>query len=544
MEIPSTIRSYAALLKSRFDVWSLLSLAALLAGIGLRLISTLPLHRWPTEPDTLLTAMTALRILKGDAVVFYSGARLGALESYLHAAVFAVAGISRSATVLAPLLCGAGLLVAFLALSRRILDRPASTLAFVAFALPASGFLYWTSQPNGYPLMMLLVVTVLYLGDRVARGSFPWWEPLAMGVAGGLGFWASLQTLAALLPAVGWIALHRGRSFFRPRLAGLVLVGILVGAAPWLAFNIRYPLETFNGNYAARPARDVRTVIENNSYLARYTLPELVASLDPEGGVNPPNRVQVLLRPVLLVVFGAGVLAAGILSALWFLERSRGSRPPLPPWLLPVFVAGAMWLMASSSEAVAYHGLNVRYILPVYIAACVLVGLLSKVVPSPVRPLVVGGCGLVFVVASVAGAPLPGSEFRQRQKRAAESEEAALRFLGREGVEAVWGDYWEVYSINFLRAGRMTGVPTLEQFDYYGYERDLSEGPLRWALLSRTPGRAEAWATRAGIRGTATSPAAGVFVFLPDTADPAATRPRRALSRNLRDAYAAATAPR
>jgi dolichol-phosphate mannosyltransferase len=544
MAISKTIRSYAALLKSRFDIWTTLSAAALLGGVGLRLASTLPLPRWPTEPDALLTAMRALRILRGDAVVFYSGVRLGALESYLHAAVFAVAGVSRGATAVAPLLCGAALLAAFLALSRRLLDRPASTLAFVAFALPAPGFLFWTYLPNGYPLVMLLVTVILFLGDRLARGPATRWTPLALGLAGGLGIWASLQTLSALLPALAWIVFHRGRAFLWPREVGLLAVGLLAGAAPWLAFNVKYPLETFHENFAARPVRDVRVFVENNSYLARYTLPELVSTLDPQGGVNSPTRATRLLRPLALGVFGLGLLAAGALLARWIVERRRGGKQPVPPWVLLLAVAGTIWLIAASSEAVSYRGLNARDLLPTYLAACAFVGLLVTVASGRLRPVVFGLSATILVLASINGAPLPGSEPRARQKIAGETEEAAIRFLEREGVEAVWGDYWEVYAINFLRAGRMTGVPTLEVLDYYGYEKALPPTPVRWALLCRTPGRAELWASLAGIRGTVASPADGVWVFLPSPADPATTKPERALSGALREAYAAVLAPR
>jgi len=544
MAISKTIRSYLALLRSRFDVWSGLCVAALLAGLALRIAATLPLHRWPTEPDALLTAMRAQQILQGDLVVFFSGVRLGALESYLHAASIWGLGATRGATAVVPLLVGAAALAAFLALSRRLLDRPASSLAFLAFALPTPAVLYWTFQPNGYPLVMFFVVLVLLLGDRVAREPDAPWSPLALGLAGGLGVWTSLQTLAALVPALAWVGLHRGRGVLRRAPAGLFALGLLAGSAPWIGFNLKYPFASFHGNFAARPAADLRTFVGNNVYLARCSVPELVATLDPEGGVNPPRRVQRVLRPFALGVFGLGTLAAGLLLGRWAAARWRGERRSVPPWTLLVAVVGTMWLMAASSEAVAYHGLNVRYILPIYPAACAFVGLLVTAAPPAVRrPVFVAG-GLVLVAFSVAGAPLPGSALRARQERDAECESATIRFLEREHIDAVFGDYWEVYSLNFLRSGRIAGIPTRQDLDFFDHERSLPRSQYRWALLCRTPGRVESWAARAGIQGTVSSPAEGTWVFLPDSPTPESATADRSGFDSLRSAYAAVIAPR
>ena len=169
MHILKTSRSYLSLLRSRWDAWSLFALLALLGGIGLRVAYTFPVHRFPADGDALMTGIRAFRILEGHTPVFYSGVRIGALESYGHAALFALFGASRTTISITPLVSTCLMLLAFFFLARRLVGRRAACFALLVFAFPPASFLLWTYMPNGYPETVFLGLADPLGRRRVAR---------------------------------------------------------------------------------------------------------------------------------------------------------------------------------------------------------------------------------------------------------------------------------------------------------------------------------------------------------------------------------------
>ena len=132
-----------------------MALALILLGTFLRVLHAFPAYKFPGDADALGPGLRAFWILKGHTPVFYADARLGAFESYLHAAAFTLAGASRASMSLAPLVCGALGLVAFWFLIRSLLGEKLGALALLFLAFPSPAYIFWTYLPIGYVETML-----------------------------------------------------------------------------------------------------------------------------------------------------------------------------------------------------------------------------------------------------------------------------------------------------------------------------------------------------------------------------------------------------
>ncbi len=454
-------------------------------------------------------------------------------ESYLQAPAIAVLGPSRAALPLAPLLAGVVTLVAFWLLVRSLLGPPLGAVALLFMALASPVYVFWTYLPIGYAETMLFGSAVLCFAERIRSREDTGLAPLGLGLAGGLGFWNSILTLAFLLPALAWLPWRRQRLATSRRFLALLTLGFVVGAAPWIAYNVVYPLASFRNNFATRPSSRPRQLLSNAGYLATYSLPELVAATDPEDGINVPSRVQVVLRPAVLALHVAAGLFVLVALARWWRPRSS----PAPGWVLLLLVAAVNILFAVISEAGDTRGLTARYILPIYLIVPAALALLLSAVwkRSRVVAAVLGALCLVF---NVAGYWLPGTPMRLRCEERAREDDRLVRFLAEHDVGAVFGDYWTVYPINFLTRERILGIARQPEFDFFRYGDLLIPG-RRWALVSRESSTLELWARKAGIDGLTSS--VGTYdVFVPN--DAFMLQSPRAFVERLRSAYPVAPA--
>ena len=353
--------------------------AGFAVGVALRYLTLFPVTKFPADADCIQTGLCALRILGGDFRVFWNGVRTGAIESYFHALSFMILGTTRQAMGYAPwLVSSLGMLFSWLFVNR-IAGGKAAGWGLFAIVLPAPAFLYWTAQPNGYSVTLALAAATLWLGAWVAD------EPdrrvlwLAFGLVVGLSWWASLLTLSVSLPMIAWLVLRKApfglaaggaRLAHCARVGALAAAGFLVGAAPWIAYNVRYPFASFTAaNSVARPALSPALVADNLRFVTTDSLPELFVSTDPEGGPNPPCPLARALRFPAAAVY---CLAFG-----WFFACGDRDSPAGPKRrrALAVLLIGATVGINVLSAAGSTRGLNVRYVLPIYLLAPLALGL-------------------------------------------------------------------------------------------------------------------------------------------------------------------------
>ena len=525
MHILKTSRSYLSLLRSRWDGWSVLALVALAAGAILRGVSTFPVHRFPADADSLLTGIRAFLILEGHTPVFYSGVRIGALESYGHAALFALFGVSRTTVSITPLVSSWLMLLAFFFLARRLVGRRAACFALFVFGFPPAAFLLWTYMPNGYPETVFLGLASLWAAAESRERPESVVLPALFGLAGGLAFWNSLQTLACLIPGGLLVLATRRSGRGRLRAALLALAGFVVGASPWIAYNVNHPLGSFQGNFAARAVGGGPEILFNLERLALSQGPELVVTREFDNGAAPAAPWQ---GPAGAVA-GALTAAALVLALLPSPEALRRGRT-VARGLAPLWgVAALAALFFVFSEAGRVPGPTTRYLLflvPLF-SACI--GLLLARISLRSMPLALA---LALALAAFQASTyqlFPGRARRAHLNAGAAADERFAAFLDARGIRAVIGDYWTAYPVNFLTSGRVLGIPTEFQADWYRREDRLSSGP--WALASWWPWELRDLVRRAGVPGKTLEAAPGVYVFLPAegvSASEALARLRRA----------------
>src|SRR5262245_53200117 len=353
----------------RFDRWSIAGLALILVGLALRVAAALPLHKFPADGDAVLVGLCGLDVLHGKVPVFFQPARIGALECYAVAPFLAVFGTSRLPLVLLTFVeAGATLIVAH-RFVRTLFGRRRALIALADLAVAPPAVLFWTYMPNSYPTLLLLCVTVLWLASRLATRGLGLAGTLAFGFVVGLAFWHSFLSLSCSLPAVAWVLFLRRREWLADRRWAWTFAGAaLLGAAPWIVFNVWSGFPSFVG-FASRPAASVGSAVRNLAYLVRYQLPELVASPDPApDGLAAPSLLVTALRPAVLAIHLA---AAGLLLvAAWRGPRWLGEdgRARAGCVLLLAILAMVLGLNAFSGAG-EQRGLTVRYVLPLCIVA-------------------------------------------------------------------------------------------------------------------------------------------------------------------------------
>jgi hypothetical protein len=505
----------------RRERWGTVAAIVILAlGVLVRIAYAYPAHKYVPDADSLNMGLRGLSILDGDLVVFYSGAQIGALEAYAHAATFALLGASRDTISLAPTVVGSLTLVVFFLFVRELLGPMVAVVALLFFAFPSPSYLAWTYMPNSYPETLFFCASTLWLAARVARRGIERWPSFALGLCAGLGWWNSPLTLSCTVPAFLWLVTVR-REARRPGFWSLPLAGLLTGALPWILYNLRYRFPSIWQTF--RPATGSTTVAVAGRRFFAENLPDLAVGVDPFGGGEPMNLLQHVLRAPAGIVYIASVVvvAHGI-----FAKKGKDVRRPLT--LLALVALGVTGLFVFSASG-RFPGSTVRYVLPVFL---VLVAALAVTVSIVSRWTLPGGIALAGVVLlfNISGYYWPWTTERRDWSENRRRDEQLLRFLGANGVSWICGEYWAVYPFNFLSRGRLRAAPFETQFDFYGVGKELPRSG-RPALVGRDRSELERWASRAGLVGPISSAGPGYAVLLPETPPSLSSSPERLYAR-------------
>jgi dolichol-phosphate mannosyltransferase len=532
MSILPTSRSYLALLRSRFDGISVAALALLALGMTVRLLYAFPTHKFVPDADSLLSGLRALDILGGKLRVFYSHVRIGALESYMHVPPMLVLGITRAAVSIAPLFSGFATLLFFWFFLREIFGRRTALLALAFFAIPSPAYIAWTYMPNGYPETMLLCAAVLCLAARTARTGHSSAWTFALGLAAGLGVWQSLQTLTCTLPALIWLGARQPTLLRNRAFLALALTGFVVGASPWLAYNVVHPLGTFESNFVVQPAGGPAAWGSNAAYLLRYDAKELLIGKHPfaaEPHPPPVTRLEAILQAPAAVAYGLGFLALA-----WLALRGPPTGAPSPgaragAWLL-LMVAATVIVLDVVSGAGDVRGITVRYVLPFFFVAAAAAGLLVDALRRQSRWLA-GLAAAVVLAFNLSGYYWPWGDYRRFWVKLDRADRTVVEYLESRGVRWVLGNYWAVYPLNFVSVRRVVALPLLDLEDHYGYVERLPARPVCWAIVARNPNWLRNWVQRAKVEGRISPVGDSFWVFLPSDAEVTRVSPAATLAR-------------
>ena len=499
----------------RFDRYDIATGVLLAVGALVRALAAFPVHKLSGDADSLLTGMCALHVLHGHFPAFLAVARQGAAECYLAAGAFAIFGYSRGSLFGEAFLMDVAGLVAAYFFARELIGRKLACLALLIFAVPSAAVLLITYMPVGHSTTFFLMAMSLFLTARIERVGPSVGNVALWGLFAGLGVWHTLLTLGVSLPAAVWLIASRA-DVRRLRHLATALGGAVVGAAPWIAYNVLHPLAYFKESVALGGRHDLHQTIVNAGYALTNDVVGLVV---PRATTFIP--VLAHLRPVVLAFFAAtiGYAAFALGRAVWTRGRATDASTKAATLALLV-VVGSVAILAPSGVG-APGGWTVRYMLGVWLVAVPLAALLVHRVwrSSRVVATVAVACVVVLPLTSYTW---PGMPVREAREQALTADSQLIGRLRAERVDAAIGNYWSVYPINFLTKDQIRGVPCAATADWLDYEARVS-GHARWALVEFT-NATRSWIPvfvhRRGVKGRFDSSVPGYRLFLPSPNPP------------------------
>ena len=206
---------------------------------------------WPAlDSDEAVIGLMARHILHGERPTFFWGQNyMGPFEAYFAAIFFALFGSSTFILGLSALALTLGFFATVYWIGRFAYGPTVGLLALAWLVISPPFFTLRQLAPIGGYQELLLIGGVILLGvwsrlrQPTARPTTRagWLRCIALYVAlgylAGLGFWSDMLIAPILLVAAGALVIGRWRELLS--LAGVALVvGMLVGAWPYISFNI------------------------------------------------------------------------------------------------------------------------------------------------------------------------------------------------------------------------------------------------------------------------------------------------------------------
>jgi hypothetical protein len=342
--------------------------------------------------------------------------------------------------------------------------RAAAWTAGLYLVMPAMlGWLSWRAF-GFYELTLACSLAVLALAVRIAQGAAAWsW--LALGLAAGIGWWQSPQSVFVMAPAIVWLLL-RTRS---ARGLGGAAIGFVMGAAPWLAFVARNgldPLRTSSGPSAESGPADVL------ANLLTEGLPMLAGAR--------VGWTYAWLGGPLGVAVTVGALVAAVLALRASFPRSWAD-PRVP--IVSGIAAYPALLALQPGAAVTGTG---RYLAFCWPLLALLVGPWSARLLS--RPALATAVAAAIGAWSVAGVVALGDDAHpfmlDGSGRAPTSVAAAIDAVDELGSPGAIADYWNAMRMRF-ETGDQLRTASFNVFRHPDVQAEvLAMSEVAWVVTS------------------------------------------------------------
>lgn len=408
------------------------------------------------DSDEAGVGLIARHLLHGEFRAFFWGQHYGGTPgAFLDALAFAIAGSSVLALKSVQIVLAAVAALLVWRVGRRTVGEAAARVAALLFWIAPASYVWWSTKDRlfywpGVVLGLLVVLTALRLAENPDR----WRDALVMGLAAGLGWWATPQILYYVVPAGLWLlAFHRRALRWLP----VVVAGAVVGAAPWLTSNLRNGFWSFD--LPAQPvhmgyAGHLRVLIERSLPLAF--------------GLRVAY-VERWLFPGAVVVYIL-VLLATLLGCV------RPSRP-----VLLVGGAALLFPFIYALSPFTWFAGEGRYVL---FAAPFLVLLLARAFSARLwMALAVLGVALAGTVAGLA-AMRPYVEPYAPDLQPPVSLAPLVHSLESHHETRVFTDYWLAYRLSFETRERVIATPATAS-RYEPYDRKVRTSPRQaWVFVA------------------------------------------------------------
>lgn len=371
------------------------------------------------ESDEAVVGLMARGIVDGRIPTFFWGQNYGGTaEAFAVAAVASVFGWSTLAIRVVALLLSAAAAILVWRVGRRMVGPVPGAAAALLFWLFPAPYVFWSLKLRGFYWAAIVagltfVLCSLRLADRRQRR-----DAVVAGLAAGVGWWSAPQIVVYIVPAVLWLLLRH-----RCALRLLVTVGLpaaVVGAAPWLLFNLRHRFVSLDPPELAAGASG--TYVEHLQTFATKGLPVAL-------GARLPWTEQWIPGGKLLYGVALAVLFAAI-----FVRR-----PPILPIALVVlpFVHAASPLSHYVGEG--------RYL--VYYAPFLALSIAAVVRHRVALPILVAALSVLTLSSlhRTEGLNVPVSAGRA----VPESFTALIADLEHRNLRYVYAEYWVGYRLTF-----------------------------------------------------------------------------------------------
>jgi hypothetical protein len=421
---------------------------AIVTGIAFRWV--ILTHALGTvESDEAVTGLMARHLLQGQATVFFWGQQYGGtLESFLTAPLFALFGSSVFVLKSVPIVLHAVAALLLWRIGRRLFGPTAGIVAGLALWLWPAAYVLWSTKARAfYASGMVLGLVMLLCALRIGEDDRRWRDWLIFGLAGGLGWWGSPQIVWLAIPAFLWIAVSDWRSL---RWLPLTVIPFLIGAAPWLAWNLRHHFQSLTSPAAAVPG----TYVDHLRVLARSGLPlalGLRVSLDEH---------WLFARPVALAIYGV-VLALAIVVLL---TRRQDAK-------LLIIALGFFPFIWAVSPLTSYVG-DGRYLFLItpFLALLIAAGLS--------RPIgVIAGFAVLTALTLTGLAAIPhGGQYGESGRLIPRSMTPLIQTLQTRHDQFVFTEYWLAYRLTFESRERIIAAP-IAAIRYPPYNDKVAASP-------------------------------------------------------------------
>jgi hypothetical protein len=411
-----------------------LVVAAVLAGLALRVwVLASPLGT--LDADEAVVGLMARHVLDGDVSVFYWGALYGgSQEALLAAPVFAVAGSSVLALKLVSLAIFAASAVLVWLVGRRTVGEPAARIGAALFWLWPPFLVWWSTKErafygSGLVIGLVAVLLALRLRERDSR-----LDAAGLGLAVGLGVWATLQSWLLALPAIVWLVWRRPAAL---RLAWLAVPAAVLGAAPWLGWNLRY-------HWNAVVPESVAGA--ESTYLGRFW--DFFSTVLPTWlGLRIPYSLDWTFGPAV----GVALLVVALAGFGYLVVRR-------PPGLEPLLVLGAAFPFLYAASAYTFLITEPRYLVFLPPVLALLLGWALER-----RRLAAAGLAIALAVTVIGLRALERQDlFTPEVHEGGITTDVGplISRLEREGVDHVFANYWLAYRISFESDERVVATST------------------------------------------------------------------------------------
>ena len=443
--------------------------AGLILVLSLALALSTRLALWlaravPFNSDEAIVGLMARHINAGARPPFFYGqSYMGSLDAWLIAGAFRLLGDELFSIRLVQIALYLFFLITSYFLTRRFFGAAVARWTVLLGAVPPVLVMTYTSATlGGYGEVLVLGNLTLLVGYETAQPDRPthpllW---LMLGLVAGLAFWTLGLAVVYLAP----VALIHLLRFERRRLPryGLVLLGFLIGSAPWWVYNLEQ-------GGAALSVLTSDTPFESSWWqrLLGFMLLGLPALL----GLRFPWAPDYLATPWL---FAGTLLYAGVFLFLFLKWRHRAR--PLP--LGTVLLVGQVGFFAAAFVGTQF-GIDStgRYLLPLYLP--LLVGA-AHAVQAAWRWRRASAIGLVLafmvlngwgVLRAMASPDKLTTQFDPITRFDNTADAALIAFLDQRQLRTGYTNYWVSYRIAFLTDERIQLAPVLP------YKADLRYTP-------------------------------------------------------------------